>query len=129
MLLTYDPLPRARMEKARGRQDEDTEVPTDREEQANERRAGGRWRVQETTWDPDPDSAITQPDPLPTQPRLLCGGGPQHGESPCWAHTCWDTRSACSRLCNALPFPGVPLPSAFQKPRLLFKLLEWFGVQ
>ena len=59
MLLTYDPLPRARMEKARGRQDEDTEVPTDREEQANERRAGGRRRVQETTWDPDPDSAIT----------------------------------------------------------------------
>ena len=28
-----------------------------------------------------------------------------------------------------LPFPGVPLPSAFQKPHLLLKLLEWFGVQ
>lgn len=102
-------------------------MPTEREEQANERRAGGRRRVEETTWDPDPDSATTQPDPLPTQPRLLCRGGPQRGESPCWAHRCWDARSACSRLCNALPFSGVALPCAFQKPVFYLSCLSGLG--
>lgn len=119
----------ASKEEARGGQDEDTEGTMEREGKANQRRAGSRQRAQEMTWGPDPDSAATQPDPLATQPRLLCGGDPQRGESLCWAHGCWDVRSACSRLCNALPFPGVPHPSAFQKPHLLFKLFEWPGAK
>lgn len=77
----------ARMEEAREGQDEDTEVTTERDGKANERRAGSRQRVQMTRG-PDPDSAATQPDPLATQPRLLCRGRPQRGESPCWAHGC-----------------------------------------
>lgn len=95
----------ARMEEARGGQDEDTEVTTERDGKANERRAGSRQRAQEMTRGPDPDSAAIQPDPLATQPRLLC-----RGETPAWRVTMlgpW-VLGCSQRLLKALQRPSLP---------------------
>lgn len=59
------------MEEARGGQDEDTEVPTDREEQANERRAGGGCRRQPGIL----TLTLKSPSQIPYQPSQGCSVG------------------------------------------------------
>ena len=113
------------MEEARGGQDEETEVPTDREEQANERRAGGGCRRQPGIL----TLTLQSPSQIPYQPSQGCsvGEGPQPGESPHWAHRCWDARSACSRLCNAFPSRGSPSLPPFRNPIFYLSCLSGLG--